>query len=862
MNSFIKKYQIAGSVTPRMYDNAMEEYKFFMENPATWQEDPDMKNPDGSFNLCLDCIKVDWTNPEDIKDAYRLIEEGYSKGTHYNHDAFVSGYKALGLPDPVYNKFKLQSGDTSLQNKKAGGQMIKRADGSYSQKGFWDYIRENAGSGKKPTKEMLAMEEKLNKGEYGGQPQNAGFQALPNYVQEKILSRMDEGGEPNGGMALGQIMSVADKMNMLSKFISPDKNLDPWIASKLAVMDHSAAAIADYMMYNPEAKGKGEEENENENEMSENEEMDEMRNGGIHINPSKKGTFKAQATRMGMSVQEAASHIMANKEDFSPEMVKKAVFAHNFANQFGGIVDDDFEKFELGGDTEELKQFVGGGLNFEANPELSYGKTLDSQYKAGDHVDYKISKNLLENLDDNKFNRRNAALSGLASPNSFAQYLPNEGLGSRLKGWMGLLGAAGSLGLAGSKLANLGNNTKVESNLYNDTTKESGSTKDILQARLDASGAKSTTPKFSMANFASQMNDMEKEKMKNFQTTPENNSENYKQFMPQLNFKPEADAPQKQASNAGFPQDLLRKQTPNILSPDFNGSIETTPSTSQYNQFIPQAAFDSRYSDKNMPIQSFMSQPLPAGTGPQRNQSMLSTDYDGSPFENSGQETYNRNTYPNPVYTPAMLQNIMNNVQTKRDGGLTKFWPGGPFTGNPLQATFNAQGIGTSGMGNTITGGNYMDFNGVSPEQVKDIAVPQNNQTNQTITPTTYNTTYMDPVGMRAANNFITGLGMFNQSPIGEANNVRNQQRAIREAGNTDSMMTANNPQNPFGAFTPNAGPGMNFNLVSLPPVQDFGTKGNFGRMGGVKYREGGSYLLSKDQIMRILEQGGEIEYI
>ena len=51
-------------------------------------------------------------------------------------------------------------------------------------------------------------------------------------------------------------------------------------------------------------------------------------------------------------------------------------------------------------------------------------------------------------------------------------------------------------------------------------------------------------------------------------------------------------------------------------------------------------------------------------------------------------------------------------------------------------------------------------------------------------------------------------------------------------------------------------------NLVSLPPVQDFGTKGNFGRMGGVKYREGGSYLLSKDQIMRILEQGGEIEYI
>ena len=31
---------------------------------------------------------------------------------------------------------------------------------------------------------------------------------------------------------------------------------------------------------------------------------------GIKIKPSKKGTFKAQATKMGMSVQEAASKIL------------------------------------------------------------------------------------------------------------------------------------------------------------------------------------------------------------------------------------------------------------------------------------------------------------------------------------------------------------------------------------------------------------------------------------------------------------------------------------------------------------------------------------------------------------------------
>ena len=39
--------------------------------------------------------------------------------------------------------------------------MIKRADGSYSQRGLWDNIRANEGSGKKPTSEMLKQEKKI-----------------------------------------------------------------------------------------------------------------------------------------------------------------------------------------------------------------------------------------------------------------------------------------------------------------------------------------------------------------------------------------------------------------------------------------------------------------------------------------------------------------------------------------------------------------------------------------------------------------------------------------------------------------------------------------------------------------------------
>lgn len=51
--------------------------------------------------------------------------------------------------------------------------------------------------------------------------------------------------------------------------------------------------------------------------------------GGIHIDPSKKGTFTAAATKHGMGVQEFVSKVLRNKENYSPSLVKKANFARN-----------------------------------------------------------------------------------------------------------------------------------------------------------------------------------------------------------------------------------------------------------------------------------------------------------------------------------------------------------------------------------------------------------------------------------------------------------------------------------------------------------------------------------------------------
>ena len=41
--------------------------------------------------------------------------------------------------------------------------LIKRADGSCSQRGMWNNIRDAKGSGKKPTKEMLKQERKIKR---------------------------------------------------------------------------------------------------------------------------------------------------------------------------------------------------------------------------------------------------------------------------------------------------------------------------------------------------------------------------------------------------------------------------------------------------------------------------------------------------------------------------------------------------------------------------------------------------------------------------------------------------------------------------------------------------------------------------
>ena len=74
---------------------------------------------------------------------------------------------------------------------KKGGEMIKRADGSYSQRGLWDNIRANKGSGKKPTKQMLEQEKKIKAEE---KKKGGYIKPLPGGAVEFVGPKHSKGG--------------------------------------------------------------------------------------------------------------------------------------------------------------------------------------------------------------------------------------------------------------------------------------------------------------------------------------------------------------------------------------------------------------------------------------------------------------------------------------------------------------------------------------------------------------------------------------------------------------------------------------------------------------------------------------------
>ena len=112
--------------------------------------------------------------------------------------------------------------------------------------------------------------------------------------------------------------------------------------------------------------------------------VDQFKEGGIYIKPSKRGSFTAAADKRGLGVQEFASKVMSNKANYSPAMVKKA----NFARNFGG-------KKQTGGNIQPWQDTVPGfGSTFFQGVEGPERQNLVGSYYDDDQLKDPFGRNV------------------------------------------------------------------------------------------------------------------------------------------------------------------------------------------------------------------------------------------------------------------------------------------------------------------------------------------------------------------------------------------------------------------------------------------------------------------------------------
>lgn len=138
-----------------------------------------------------------------------------------------------------------------------------------------------------------------------------------------------------------------------------------------------------------------------------------FKEGGIMIKKENRGKFTESANRANMGVQEYARHILANKEDYSPTLIKRANFARNAAkwnafggdlNTYGGTYNGGLEYIDNGG-THEQNPFNGVPMGTDRNGTsnlVEEGETIWNDYVFSNRLKvpetltdkYKLSKDI------------------------------------------------------------------------------------------------------------------------------------------------------------------------------------------------------------------------------------------------------------------------------------------------------------------------------------------------------------------------------------------------------------------------------------------------------------------------------------
>ena len=221
-----------------------------------------------------------------------------------------------------------------------------------------------------------------------------------------------------GGSA-DDLMSQLSGASMLGNINRSDIGKDGWFSHKAKNLTNKLRAQAEtantrlYNNFNQAADGT------NENHFLQSMYNVEafggplFKEGGIMIKKENRGKFTESANRANMGVQEYARHILANKEDYSPTLIKRANFARNAAkwnafggdlNTYGGTYNGGLEYIDNGG-THEQNPFNGVPMGTDRNgtPNLvEEGETIWNDYVFSNRLKvpetltdkYKLSKDI------------------------------------------------------------------------------------------------------------------------------------------------------------------------------------------------------------------------------------------------------------------------------------------------------------------------------------------------------------------------------------------------------------------------------------------------------------------------------------
>lgn len=55
--------------------------------------------------------------------------------------------------------------------------------------------------------------------------------------------------ESNARMAMGQLRSMAEDIMLILSELTPDENLEPWVAAKITMSKQNLGAVADYLRF-------------------------------------------------------------------------------------------------------------------------------------------------------------------------------------------------------------------------------------------------------------------------------------------------------------------------------------------------------------------------------------------------------------------------------------------------------------------------------------------------------------------------------------------------------------------------------------------------------------------------------------